>query len=293
MIPRWRLLLVFSMGTAALALGLALIPTPSVHAQCGSQASSCKNCHEVQGQLPVNSEGEWHVSHAFGDFCEFCHAGNVQATDQDTAHADMVDPLLDLQASCGACHPQDLQDRAQVYAAVLGTTLTSGSASTGEGQMSDASSTENEGVSHQVDVAPLETSNMVVDDPNVVDYVERYKRVVLGIRPINYGNVILGFLIAFVSLGGGAFVFKNEHRLADKNEKGIQDFQDDVESMAEAILSLSPSARQVLNHMLSDPDKADDLLSRLSHIEPDLVHQIRDLENETLALLLILAKGSH
>jgi hypothetical protein len=292
MYPRARIWIPIATGLLILASAF-VISVPSADAQCGSQASSCKNCHEVQGQMPVNDKGDWHISHAFGDFCEFCHAGNVQATDQDTAHADMVDPLLDLQASCGACHPQDLQDRAQVYAAVLGTTLTSASASTGQGQTFDASSTENEEVSHHVDVASLEASNMVIDDPNVVDYVERYKREVLGIRPINYGNIILGFLIAFVGLGGGAFVIRNEHRLADKKEEENLAFQDDVKSMAEVILALSPSAHQALNRVLSDPDKADALLSSLSQIDPDLVHQIRDLENETLALLLILAKGSH
>ncbi len=46
-----------------------------VNAQCGSQASSCKNCHEVQGEMPVNKMAPaWHQSHAFGDFCYICHA---------------------------------------------------------------------------------------------------------------------------------------------------------------------------------------------------------------------------
>ena len=64
--------------------GLALVVAASIFlataspasAQCGSQASSCKNCHEVQGQDPVNSDGTgWHQSHAFGDFCYICHIG--------------------------------------------------------------------------------------------------------------------------------------------------------------------------------------------------------------------------
>ena len=45
--------------------GLALVVVASIflatatpaQAQCGSQASSCKNCHEVQGQDPVNADG--------------------------------------------------------------------------------------------------------------------------------------------------------------------------------------------------------------------------------------------
>ncbi|MEW6404049.1 MAG: hypothetical protein AB1649_19820, partial [Chloroflexota bacterium] len=53
--------------------GLALVIAASIflataspaRAQCGSQASSCKNCHEVQGEMPVNADGTgWHQSHA-------------------------------------------------------------------------------------------------------------------------------------------------------------------------------------------------------------------------------------
>ena len=89
-------------------------------AQCGTSTSSCKNCHEVQGKDPVSTDGDWHTSHAFGDFCEFCHAGSVESKTQDEAHAGLVDPMGDVKASCQSCHPQDHQDKAQVYAATLG-----------------------------------------------------------------------------------------------------------------------------------------------------------------------------
>ncbi len=88
-----------------IAIGLFLATATPVSAQCGSQASSCKNCHEVQGQDPVNSDGTgWHQSHAFGDFCYICHGGNQQATDKDAAHQGMVDPLSDIKAACQQCH---------------------------------------------------------------------------------------------------------------------------------------------------------------------------------------------
>ena len=76
----------FSFMGRWLYLGLAVIavvawPRPA-SAQCGSSASSCKNCHEVQGQDAVNADGTgWHQSHAFGDFCYICHAGNNQSMD--------------------------------------------------------------------------------------------------------------------------------------------------------------------------------------------------------------------
>lgn len=89
-------------------------------AQCGSSASSCKNCHEVQGNDPVGTKGEWHVTHAFGDFCEFCHAGNVEAKTKEEAHVGLVHPMLDIKASCQSCHPQDYNDKAKVYATACG-----------------------------------------------------------------------------------------------------------------------------------------------------------------------------
>ncbi|MCB8981602.1 MAG: hypothetical protein H6657_29695, partial [Ardenticatenaceae bacterium] len=80
-IALWSLFL----GGVILMVGLMWPQT--ANAQCGSSASSCKNCHEVQAVDPVNNDGtSWHEAHAFGDFCEFCHAGNVQATDEAGAH---------------------------------------------------------------------------------------------------------------------------------------------------------------------------------------------------------------
>lgn len=113
----------FALGMSGLILvfvGLAFVSTESAEAQCGSQASSCKNCHEVQGQDPVNAKGDWHTQHAFGDFCAFCHAGNVQAADADAAHAGMVEPLSDVQAGCAACHPEDALELGTLYGAALG-----------------------------------------------------------------------------------------------------------------------------------------------------------------------------
>ncbi len=51
-------------------------------AQCGSSASSCRNCHEIQKEMPVNANGtNWHEAHSFGDFCEFCHAADLAERD--------------------------------------------------------------------------------------------------------------------------------------------------------------------------------------------------------------------
>ena len=104
-----------------------LLPARPVSAQCGSQTSSCKNCHETQGQDPVNNDGTtWHSQHAFGDFCYLCHAGNNQATDKTASHTGMVDPLTDVVAACKSCHAKDYEAKAQIYATTLGVKVGSG-----------------------------------------------------------------------------------------------------------------------------------------------------------------------
>lgn len=126
---------VWRMSIGVGILFLALLPfflfgtSQPAAAQCGTSASSCKNCHEVQGQDSVNANGDWHTAHAFGDFCEFCHAGNVESKAKEEAHVGLVSPLMDVKASCQSCHPQDYNDKAQVYATVLGVQLGTGGAS--------------------------------------------------------------------------------------------------------------------------------------------------------------------
>jgi hypothetical protein len=103
-----------------LILLLAKPPIP-VLAQCGDYppASSCYTCHEAT--YPVFGEGEWHEIHARKDCCWSCHGGNTQAQDKDLAHEGMtLQPLNDTYTDCHACHPDDYQDRAERFGAVLG-----------------------------------------------------------------------------------------------------------------------------------------------------------------------------
>jgi hypothetical protein len=184
------------------ATGLWLMTAEPVSAQCGSQASSCKDCHEVQGQLSVNADGTgWHVSHAFGDFCYICHGGNTQATDKDVSHTGMVAPMDDVKASCQQCHPKDLEARAIVYATLLGVT---------PGGLDSAKPTEapaTGGKTQPVECIPAPANNIPVDNAVVlaqpaytVDYVEAYNEAVLGTREPNWA------LIGFITLGVAAIV---------------------------------------------------------------------------------------
>ncbi|MFN8594785.1 MAG: hypothetical protein U0559_01170 [Anaerolineae bacterium] len=61
----------------------------------------------------------------FGDFCEFCHGGNVQATDKVEAHTGMVEPMGDLSAA-PAPYAKDYQAKATLTHKTLGASSTKG-----------------------------------------------------------------------------------------------------------------------------------------------------------------------
>lgn len=290
---------------------LGLVAPQSAQAQCGSSASSCKNCHEVQGEDPVNNDGtSWHEAHAFGDFCEFCHAGNVQATDQETAHVGLEAPLDNVQVSCGNCHAADLNERANVYAVALGVEIDSGGAGSNSGSGDKPPASDGGGetavappttsASNAGSLAPAAPSGLIVDDPNIIDYVARYDETVLGIKTVNWGNRILFGLIAIILVGGGGFVFWNERRLrqraipvsdtvmAERTHK-YPDYPPQVVAILPRLAQLSPEALQDLYQFLEDPAKAQTLLHDLVRLQPDLVRQVRELDRESQALLLALA----
>lgn len=295
---------------SGLGVFLSLTVPQSAQAQCGSSASSCKNCHEVQGEDPVNNDGtNWHEAHAFGDFCEFCHAGNVQATDKETAHVGLEAPLDNVQVSCGNCHAADLDERATVYAVALGVEIGSGGGSGSEppantdggggggGETAVAPSPAKPNTSSPAPSAP---SGLVVNDPNVIDYVARYNETVLGIKVVNWGDRILLGLIAITLVGGGGFVVWNERRrqqpispvsesvLAEQKSK-YPDYPPQVIALLPRLSQLSADAWQDLYQFLEDPTKAQALLHDLVRLQPDLVQQVRQLDRESQALLLALA----
>ncbi|HEY85630.1 MAG TPA: hypothetical protein G4N96_11040 [Chloroflexi bacterium] len=187
----------FMLAVALIMVGIVLtIPQPA-QAQCGSSASSCKSCHETQGADPVNAEGDWHIQHAFGDFCEFCHAGNVQAADKDAAHEGLAVPMDDVAASCQGCHPQDLMERSEIYASTLGVDLSAGGSGGNPGNSTageDASSTDDCGSNV---AAPLGGEEI---DFNLL-YVEK-----TAPKPFiaNWGNLIL--ILMLFGLGGAFFL---------------------------------------------------------------------------------------
>ncbi len=255
-----------------LLAGITLLwPAEPANAQCGSQASSCKNCHEVQAEAPVNNDGTgWHQSHAFGDFCEFCHAGNVQATDKEGAHTGMVPPLEDVKAGCSSCHSEDLMERAEVYASALGVTVGDGGTPADGGAADDGSDTEVTAPASSGSTAAVPISiEMVVNDPNTVDYVQRYEQEVLGITPKNWGNITIVALIALVLVGGGLFVVKNENLLGMTNEDRTAvagTYPTDAVALLPQISEMNSGGRKALNRLLQKPKEAAQLFQNISKL---------------------------
>ena len=254
----------FWLFTAGLMFILAtgvffLLPPQPVSAQCGSQASSCKNCHETQAQDPVNNDGStWHTQHAFGDFCYLCHAGNNQATDKVASHTGMVDPLADVVAACKSCHAKDYEAKAQIYATTLGVTFASGSAAPTDvpGKPAAASSAI-------VTAAPAAQA-AVIPVADMVDYSRRYDEVALGKKPVNVGNVIVIGLIAALLLGGGFFIARREgwFKVSFQDTKTIQgSFPADVVDMVPELAKLKPAARKDLRQILANPGLAAELFA--------------------------------
>ncbi len=258
-------------GFAILTVSVIALATPQVaRAQCGSQASSCKNCHEVQGKDPVNADGTgWHQSHSFGDFCYICHGGNNQATDETAAHAGMVDPMSDVKAACAQCHADDLQARADVYAKVLGVPVGMGGSQAAQAATTSASVT----ATPPSAPAPGAQPPAAASSTNLVDYVQRYDENALGQYPTNWGNVILLVLIGAMVVGGGGLVITREGlvRVSFKETKPVAgEYPSDVVDMVPDLAQLKPGARKSLQRMLKRPAAATDLLDavdKLTHNE--------------------------
>lgn len=301
-----KYLFLAGLGFVLLSGIVFLLPSGEAQAQCGSQASSCKNCHEVQGKDPVNSDGtDWHESHAFGDFCYICHAGNNQSMEEDAAHTGMVPPLSDVQAACQSCHPNDLMERAQVYATSLGVQV-------GEGSGTDNTTTSTAtptggGVAAADGDSSSEAgggTELVTGSDEVVDYNQQYAETVLGQRTINWGNIVLLMLIVLVAVGGGAFVYYNERKIRglpimavrpspDEGQQAellvVQGYSPEVVALLPKVAQLNPVGLYALKRLLEDPDNASELLHRLSRLDPELVRRVRSLDQGTRALLLGMA----
>jgi hypothetical protein len=299
--PRIRYLIPIFLGALLIAGFFLLLNTTRTSAQCGSQASSCKNCHETETQDPVNNDGTtWHTQHAQIDACVSCHAGNPQSTDKATSHTGMVPWFSDVRAGCASCHPSNYEQLAQQYATILGVIL-GGGGTTPPVATPEATS---------VTTSTMETlpsgggGAIVVSQPGSIDFVQQYQQTVLGVHPINWGNVILVMIILALLLGGGAFVYWNERRR--RGLKGfygskavhtpsegqipvVEGYSGEVTELLPLINQLNPVGLQALKRILENPYQANELLHSLSHIDPELVKRVQALDKDSRAMLLAIS----
>ena len=318
MSPRlFKLLVLLTIGLALPIIVLLAMPQPDASAQCGSQASSCKNCHEVQGKDPVAKKGQWHIDHAANDYCEFCHAGNVQATDKDKAHVGMVQPGDNLKASCGGMCHQDFQARADKYIAVgmkVGGAAQPPAASSG-GQAPAATAPAAAAPAQPTQpAAPAASSKPAALPPasgQVVDFNQPKPNLEANPSTVNVGNIVLGVLVVLVLIAGVAIVIAGEGGLRKLTAWQAQpavasayrgtplpdNWADLVRAkpeLAEVLPMLAkadPRTIKAIARVLSDPSHGDEALQALGKIDLRLIEEVRKLGPRERELLLALAQG--
>jgi hypothetical protein len=297
---RMRYLIPIFLGALLIAGFFLLLNTTKTRAQCGSQASSCKNCHETQAQDPVNNDGTaWHTQHAQIDACVSCHAGNPQSTDETQAHTGMVPWYADIKAGCASCHPDDYTTLAQEYATTLGVSI-GAAGPTQAAVMPEATSV----TTPTMETLPTGGGSIVVSQPGSIDYVQQYQQTVLGEHPINWGNVILVVMILGLLFGGGVFVYWNERRR--RGLKGffgsqavqaplegeipeVEGYSSEVTELLRQIAKLNPMGLHALKRILANPEQANEMLHALSHLDPELVKRVQALDKDSRALLMALS----
>ena len=293
----------FFLLLATLLAMIAIVsgPRPAA-AQCGSSASSCKNCHETQKQDPVNTKGAWHTQHAFGDFCEFCHAGNVKAKDEASAHAGMLDPLADVKGSCQSCHPNDYMDRAKTYADALGKTIGTSTAPAATTPVTATAAT-----SSTLPCGPAAPTGGETIDLNKI-YAGTDST-----TPSNIGNIVLVGLIGVIALLLVGLVFYYEHPIersalafrqllampvlaAATPEGTVLDMQPgaarrpELEALMSQLASSDPAAVRAVSQLLSDRENGPRVLKALSHMDLNALTELGESDQKALAALLALAK---
>jgi hypothetical protein len=109
---------------------------------------------------------------------------------------------------------------------------------------------------------------MVVDDPNAVDYAASYNEIVLGRKPINWGNMILAGMIGLMLVGGGGFVATREKLVNVKfgdTRKVEVEYPADVVEMLPKIAGLKAGTRKALKNVLENK-KADKVLDLMDAV---------------------------
>jgi hypothetical protein len=278
----------------------------------------------VNAQHPVNASGEWHVSHAFGDFCEFCHAGNVQAVEKDAAHKGMIYPLSDPQGSCASCHPKDFSDKAQIYAKQLGANIGAKPNTTSGGTTSAESSKP---AVTNVESKPIPAPGENKASGALIDYNRRYEIEVLGITDTSQlGNLILALIGLSLLVVGFGLVWRFE-KLGEAWRKARAVPEDDWRRLAysgaydvhgpvlpshpatavqsqpvmrrpfvtpgveiAAAEKLDSQTQAALGRLLTDPVHGAAIIQALARLDPALIQGLQSLAKKDRDLLLAVVE---
>jgi hypothetical protein len=182
------------------------------------------------------------VSHAFGDFCEFCHGGNVQAADEAAAHQGLVQPLDDVKTNCSSCHAADYQTKADTYAKALGVTL--GASTGGTTPPSTASSaTSNAAAQPAQPAAPQPAPAATPTFDQVTDYVAQYRAE--HPKPLSAGTIFTGLMLGLTVVGGGTFMYWNEKRLRSMPHLAVGETTVGADEQSQEIARLLPILKKL------------------------------------------------
>ncbi|MBI4788857.1 MAG: hypothetical protein HY782_17640 [Chloroflexi bacterium] len=284
----------FLLAGAMLAVIAFLAWPRPASAQCGSSASSCRNCHEVKKQYPVNTKGVWHTSHAFGDFCEFCHAGNVKAKDKAAAHTGLIGPLSDVKGSCNSCHPNDYVDRAKKFADTLGVEIGLGGAPART--IASASGT---GEPAGDGIAPCGSGT---NGGQIIDLNKIYAAGMNDVPPTNVGNIVLLVMIGATVFTFGGLAAHYEHPL----ERGMaawrnllatpapaaapSDTRPELAALAPLLAANDANTLRAVTQILSDRENGPKILQALGHLDLQTLAALGESDQKALTALLALTK---
>ena len=105
-----------------------------------------------------------------------------------------------------------------------------------------------------------------------MDYAARYNEIVLGQKPVNWGNVVLIGMILLLAVGGGGFVVANEKLVNlsfGDTKKAGEEYPADVVDMLPALTRLKASTRQSLKRLIENPKKTEKVLGLIDEIQSD------------------------
>jgi len=112
---------------------------------------------------------------------------------------------------------------------------------------------------------------MAANDPNLVNYVERYNQEVLNQRPTNWGNLILIVMLLGLLAAGVFIINRREGWISvsfTEKKAAEKEYSQDVLGIADKAEKLNANARKSLGRLLDKPAAAD-LLTALGKLTPD------------------------